>query len=142
MATTKPTILIVDDEPLILDSLSALLSGSYNVLTAEEGVSGLSKFCEKRPSLVLLDINLPFINGIEILARIREMDRNVPIIMMTGRNTPNNADWLKRCAELGISCHLIKPISPETLLREIENALGSRKSLTLSSAIQGGLHAV
>lgn len=116
---TNRKILVIDDEPLILSSLSALLSDEYEVATAEEGVSGLSTFCEFHPSLVLLDINMPFINGVEVLSRIREMDSRIPVIVMTG-NRDSDPLWARRCKELGASGYLIKPVLPEELLHMIK----------------------
>ncbi len=126
MTTVNRKILIIDDEPLILSSLLSLLSDRYEVITAEEGISGLSIFCENHPSLVLLDVNMPYINGIEVLARIRQMGSDVPVFMMTGRRAANSLDpsWTGRCAELGISGYLIKPISPDKLIRQIEKVVG------------------
>lgn len=117
MANRK--ILVIDDEPLILSSLTALLSDEYDVVTAEEGVSGLSTFCENHPSLVLLDINMPFISGVEVLVRIREMDSRIPVIMMTGSGESDHL-WARRCEELGVSGYLTKPVSPDKLISQIE----------------------
>lgn len=127
MATAHPKILVIDDEEMILSSLSIILSEKYDVITAEDGVSGLTKFNESHPSLVLLDINLPMMSGVEVLARIREIDRGVPVIVMTGRRATVLGElstlWTKQCAELAISGYLIKPISPDKLLRQIEKAI-------------------
>lgn len=121
------TLLIIDDEPLILDSLSSLLSDKYEVLMAEEGISGLDIFNRRHPSAVILDVNLPFLNGVEVLARIREIDQDVPVIMMTGRGSAQyiSADflWTKKCAELRATGYLTKPVSPEKLLLEVDRAI-------------------
>lgn len=122
-----PKILIIEDEPLILSSLSEILSDKYDVLTAEEGVSGLSMFKQARPSLVLLDIDLPFLDGIEVLKNIREIDGHVPVLVLTGRYSTvadeMKLTWTTVCAKLGISGYLIKPVSPKKLLKKIEAVL-------------------
>ena len=125
MAAANHKILIIDDEPLILSSLSYILSDRFEVMTAEEGVSGLSMFSDNHPSLVLLDVNMPYISGIEVLARIREMDSEVPVFMMTGIGKTDDLDssWTRQCASLGISGYFIKPVVPEKLLRQIEKAI-------------------
>lgn len=128
MSNVAATILIIDDEPLILDSLSSLLSDKYEVLTAEEGISGLDIFNRRRPLAVILDINMPFLSGVEVLARIREIDQDVPVIMMTGRDYPVqyiSADflWTETCAELRATGYLTKPVSPEKLVHLIEKAI-------------------
>ncbi len=120
-------ILIIDDEPLILSSLSEILYDKYDVLKAEEGFSGLSMFKQACPSLVLLDIDLPFLSGIEVLKNIRESNGHVPVLVLTGRNSTvaddMNLSWTTECAKLGISGYLTKPVSPVKLLNEIEAAL-------------------
>lgn len=130
MANAHPTILVIDDEPLILLSISTLLSYRYEVITAEDGVSGLTMFNESHPALVLLDINLPMMNGVEVLARIRETDRDVPVVVMTGRRETVLGEisnlWTKQCAELAISGYVIKPISPDKLLKQIDKIMNRR----------------
>lgn len=115
----KLKVLIIDDEPLILSSLSCILSDEYEVITAEEGISELSMFFEHQPSVLLVDINMPFISGIEVLARIRDIDNQIPVVMMTG-NGDTDPLWVMRCKELGISGYLTKPVFPDTLLSRIE----------------------
>lgn len=117
----KRKVLIIDDEPLILSSLSFILSDEYEVITAEEGISGISMFFEHHPSMVLVDINMPLIDGIEVLNRLREMDKNVPVILMTGKSSK---DYLfnQRDNKLKASGYLIKPIFPEELLHTIKTA--------------------
>lgn len=122
-----PKILIIEDEPLILSSLSEILSDKYDVLTAEEGISGLSLFKQAWPSLVLLDIDLPFLDGIDVLKNIREIDGHVPVLVLTGRYSTvaenMKLTWTTVCAKLGISGYLIKPVSPKKLLKKIEEVL-------------------
>lgn len=122
-----PKILIIEDEPLILSSLSEILSDKYDVLTAEEGISGLSLFNQARPSLVLLDIDLPFLDGIEVLKNIREIDGHVHVLVLTGRYSTvadeMKRTWTTECAKLGISGYQIKPVSPQKLLKDIEKLL-------------------
>lgn len=121
MSASNRKILIIDDEPMVLLSLGSILAHEYDVVMAEEGISGLSLFIQQRPSIVMVDVSLPFLNGVEILSRIRETNKDVPVIMMTGRAI-NDIDslWTERCAELGISGYIIKPVSPQNLLRQVE----------------------
>lgn len=120
-------ILIIEDEHMILSSLSDILSYKYEVLTAEEGISGLTIFKQTRPSLVLLDIDLPFMDGIAVLESLREIDGNVPVLVLTGRLFTAADDmklsWTTACAKLGISGYLIKPLSPKKLLKKIEEVM-------------------
>lgn len=127
MAVSNRRILIIDDEPMVLSSLFSLLGGDYDVITAEEGISGLSLFILHRPSVVMVDVSLPFLNGVEILDKIRERDKDVPVIMMTGRPLSGiDYLWTERCAELGISGYLVKPVAPGNLLRQVKKILDGR----------------
>lgn len=78
------SILIIDDDPLIRKTLSSHLSGEgFEVLLAEDGEEGLQKYEEGLPDLVILDIRLPDIDGLEALRKIREKDEDACIIIMT-----------------------------------------------------------
>lgn len=84
-------------------------------------------FKQACPSLVLLDIDLPFLSGIEVLKNIRESNGHVPVLVLTGRISTvaddMNLSWTTECAKLGISGYLTKPVSPVKFLNEIEAAL-------------------
>ena len=78
------SILIIDDDPLIRKTLSAhLASKNYEIISAETGEDGLQKFIEFNPDLVILDIRLPDIDGLETLKSIKSQNKNASIIIMT-----------------------------------------------------------
>ena len=79
----KHSILIVDDEPKFLEGLSLVLEKDFNILTASNGKEGLSVF-KNNPSisLILLDLDMPVMNGLEMLIRIREKSKTLPITGM------------------------------------------------------------
>lgn len=116
----RPTILIVDDEPEFLISFSILLGEEFNVLTASDGREGLELINnpEKRLSLIILDLKMPGISGIEVVKCIRNADCKIPIIILTG-----NCDCLMKCLEQ--DAHVIqKPIAVDMLVDRIRNILG------------------
>ena len=83
----KPLVLIVDDEPGILKLVTQLLADDgLRVVTAKDGAEALTAAEEFRPDLVLLDLTLPDMDGVEVMRHMRERV-NVPIIMVTGRST-------------------------------------------------------
>jgi len=78
------TLLAVDDQPEVLDTLSRVLARSHEVLRASSGKEALQLFETSLPDCVLLDIDMPGMDGIEVLQRLTKLDPNVPVIMLTG----------------------------------------------------------
>jgi DNA-binding NtrC family response regulator len=76
-------ILIVDDEPLITEVLSEHFKGDYEVETALNGTDALTAIVRQRPDIVLLDINMPRMNGVEVLRDIKQIDETIAVIMVT-----------------------------------------------------------
>jgi DNA-binding response OmpR family regulator len=85
VATTEPRhrILIVDDEPLITEVLGEHFKGDFDVETALNGTEALTAIVRQRPDLVLLDINMPRMNGVEVLRDIKQIDETIIVIMVT-----------------------------------------------------------
>ncbi len=81
--TQSKRILIVDDEPLITEVLSEHFKGNYEVETALNGTDALTAILRTRPDIVLLDINMPRMNGVEVLRDIKQIDQSIAVIMVT-----------------------------------------------------------
>ena len=79
----RKRILIVDDEPLIIEVLSEHFKGAYEVETATSGMDALTAVLRERPDIVLLDINMPRMNGVEVLKDIKKIDESIAVIMVT-----------------------------------------------------------
>ena len=117
----KHKILIIDDEPQLVESLAMRLKASgYAVSAAPDGVSGINKFKEEPPDLVILDIMMPGLSGLDVLKELKEICLNVPVIMLTAYGTPQSAIEALR---LGAYDHLAKPFNTETLLEMIKKAI-------------------
>jgi len=113
-------ILIVDDEPQISAVISAYLTKSgYRTVTAQDGKSALEIFHEKNPALILLDLNLPGRDGLEVCQTIRQ-DSDVPIIMLTARS--EETDKLVGL-ELGADDYIVKPFSPREVVARVKTVL-------------------
>lgn len=76
-------LLLVDDEPLILEVLTEHFKADYDVETALNGADALGALLRARPDVVLLDINMPRMNGIEVLRDIKQIDPSIAVIMVT-----------------------------------------------------------
>ncbi len=115
------TILIVDDEESILQSLEGILSDEgFEVACARTGQEALEKIKEVMPDLVLLDIWMPGMDGIDTLIKIRELSRQIQVVMMSGHGTIETA---VKATKLGAYDFIEKPLSLEKLLLTINNAL-------------------
>lgn len=119
----KPKILIIDDEPSLRALLAAFLGEHYDVLTAGAGDEGISLFDANHVSLILLDVKMKGIDGVETLRRIRAKSPTVPVIMMTGYSSHETAI---KCANLGVQGYILKPPKLEELKGKIDNCLGIR----------------
>ena len=88
----QPCILIVDDEQSILDTLRILLKNEgFEVVTAQGGKAGLEQLTASAPDIVLTDIKMPGVTGIEILAAVKEQDPETPVILMTAQASLQSA---------------------------------------------------
>ena len=96
MAGTRKRILIVDDEPLIAEVLSEHFKSPYEVETARNGTDALAAVLRERPDLMLLDINMPRMNGVEVLKDVKKIDESIAVIMVTANEQVSlAADALK-----------------------------------------------
>jgi two-component system nitrogen regulation response regulator NtrX len=120
-----PSILIVDDEPSILHSLSGLLSDEgFEVATAANGYEALKYIDAESPDLVLLDIWMPGIDGIETLKEIKRENPHIQVIIITGHGTIETA---VKATKLGAFDLIEKPLSIDKILVAISNALNFRR---------------
>ena len=114
------TILIVEDDKTIQNFLKVTLkTQNYNYIIAETGLSGLSLFYANRPDLVLLDLGLPDIEGIEVLKQIRQ-NSSIPIIVVSARSSETEKVM---ALEYGSDDYVTKPFNAAELLARIRAAL-------------------
>jgi len=114
-----PKILIVDDSRTILTTLATMVRAmKFEPITAETGEKGVELFLAERPSLVLLDVNMPGIDGYETARRIRAAspDAWIPIIFLSANEYDQH---LERAIESGGDDYLVKPVSPVVLSAKI-----------------------
>lgn len=114
------TILVIDDEESILQSLEGILTDEgFEVILAESGLSGLQKV-DALPDLILLDIWMPDMDGIETLVKLKEVHPRIQVIMMSGHATIETA---VKATRLGAYDFIEKPLSLEKVLLSVQNAL-------------------
>ncbi|HXG36764.1 MAG TPA: response regulator transcription factor [Dehalococcoidia bacterium] len=118
--TVAPLVLAVDDEPGILRLIKLELSSQgFRVLTASSGEEALQTMEEQRPDVVLMDIMMPDMNGMEVMRKLRELS-NIPVLLITGRD--GDADKVMGL-EMGADDYIVKPFSPEELAARVRAVL-------------------
>ena len=126
--TSEPLVLAVDDEAGILRLVKLELSQQgFRVVTAGSGEEALHVAEEQRPDIVLLDVVMPEMTGLEVMRRLREQS-NAPVILVTAKDTDSDK---VRGLELGADDYIVKPFSPDELAARIRAVL--RRSLGAAS---------
>ena len=110
-------VLIVDDEPEAVELLQEfLVAKGYDVITAGDGAEAVRKVVEERPHLILLDVRMPKMDGLEALRRIREIDKEVGVIMVTG---VTEEEIGRQAMALGAFDYIVKPLDLPYLERSL-----------------------
>src|SRR5947209_14310082 len=121
----KPTVLVVDDETGILDSLNILLRNEgFTPQLAHGGRAGLDRIGEMRPDIVLTDIRMPNVTGVDMLAAARQSDPDVPVILMTAQATLQSA---MQAVNEGGFYYIQKPFRNDELIAILRRAAEHRK---------------
>ena len=119
-----PIILVVDDEPAVLETLEFILDKDFKVLTAKSGKEALEKINQGSIDLVFLDINLPDMDGMEVLQKIKETDENLLVIMATATE---KARTVVQALQMGACNYLAKPFDVEEVVAVAKKAIEHEK---------------
>ena len=120
------TILVIEDDPSFRDLLALHLhAAGHTVRTASDPEIGLRSFLKEAPDIILLDLDLPYLSGFEVLWALRsdEASKKIPVIVITGRADDETYD---RCRKMGVDGFCAKPLKSEELLGAIVKALAGR----------------
>ncbi|MFC1677326.1 two-component system response regulator [Planctomycetota bacterium] len=120
---TTAKVLIVDDEPDIVNIIKCHLECcKCEVVTAANGVEGLEKAAKEEPDLILLDVNMPTMNGLQMLERLREEPnlKDIPVIMVTVVCEPQN---IAVASSYGVADYISKPFELNELAEKVAKAL-------------------
>lgn len=125
-SNSRKCILAVDDTVIVLYRISEALRDEYEIITVNSGTRALKYLKEEKPDLILLDIQMATMDGIETLHQIRMMPdrKDIPVIMLTG---VENKSTVLESAKLGICDYMLKPFSSEELIRRIERVFEQEK---------------
>jgi DNA-binding NtrC family response regulator len=122
-ATLRPVILVVDDEPNVRESFRLVLEDTYDVIDVSDGAGALDAVRSSPVDLVLLDIRLPEMDGIEVLERLKALDEGVEVILVTAVKTVRTA---VAAMKLGAFDYVTKPFDEDELLSLVRRALQKR----------------
>jgi len=120
-------VLVVDDDPDTVDLLTTILSDAgYEVVAAFTGGDGLMVLEVESPDVILLDLQMPGLHGMDVLRRLRMARPEIPVIIVSGQG---DAELARATLRRGAVDYIRKPMNPEHLVRAIAAALGGRAAL-------------
>ncbi len=116
-------VLVIDDDPIMLRIIKDRIKDEFNVATAVSGRIGLNFLARKKTDLILLDYEMPEMDGAEVLEKIREREdlKNVPVIFLTGIN---DSSKIQKVLAMKPQGYLLKPIDGEKLMKTIRQTIG------------------
>ena len=112
----KKRILVVDDDNMNLARTRIILGKEYDVVLADSGIEALAKLQNKKADMVLLDIDMPGMNGLETFERMKKFAADIPVIFLTASGLKED---VQNALKLGAVNYLKKPYRPEELLKRI-----------------------
>ncbi|MCL1996337.1 MAG: response regulator [Defluviitaleaceae bacterium] len=121
----KPRVLIIDDNPLILKTIGALLGSDYDIIIAKTGAKGLASAQKHIPDIILLDIIMPEMTGFDVIKILKEEDttKNIPVIFLSGDDTTES---IKKGFELGAVDYVEKFLVEEVVKESVDKILKSK----------------
>ena len=136
----KRTVLIIEDEHAISNFICrALAASDYKAIPAASGREGLSLFFSHTPDLVLLDLGLPDIDGLEVLSQLRDLPYEIPILIISARDRESEK---VKALDMGADDYVVKPFGVSELLARIRTALRRADRLKMSQGIQRDVYQV
>jgi CheY-like chemotaxis protein len=120
-------VLVVDDDAVVGRSINRVLSGEgYQVRETMSGPEALEELDHHQYDLVLTDIRMPGMDGLEVTSRMKKSHPEVPVVIITGYGTEASE---QKARELGVSAFLRKPLTPEMIIENAERALREREEI-------------
>lgn len=123
MADEKAKLLIIDDDPKVSWILRESLESNYDIITASDGIEGIQVASKEKPLLILLDIKMPGMNGIEVLKKLKKSDLQADVIMLSGQG---ETDTVVEAVQLGAFYFINKPFDVREVDLQLQRALERR----------------
>lgn len=125
-------ILIVDDEKYIRIGISAVLTNyfhdKYQIELAKNGKEALELIEKIKFDMIITDINMPFINGIDLIKELRKTDESIGIVVISGYD---EFEYARQCMKYGVKNYLLKPINNDELIEIVKENIGKEESIVL-----------
>ena len=121
--TEKQVILVAEDDPGLNRLISfKLQKEGYQVISVFDGKEALNAALNENISAITLDIMMPFLDGIQVLKRVRPVKPDLPVVVLSVKSREND---LHQALELGANAYMTKPFQPEQLIEKLKQVLGS-----------------
>jgi DNA-binding NtrC family response regulator len=121
-----PVVLVVDDEPAVLETFESIFEGRFEVLTARSGKEALDKIAQESINVVFLDIKMPDMDGMQVLRKIKEYDENLAVIIATVTDSARTA---VEAMQLGACNYITKPFDVEEVIAVAQKAIERERLL-------------
>ncbi|WP_051654726.1 EAL domain-containing protein [Persephonella sp. IF05-L8] len=133
--TKKIKVLYIEDDQRVRETTLLLLKEFFNkILTASNGDEGLKIYHKEKIDLIITDINMPVMSGLEMVSKIREKDKDIPIIVLTAHS---ETDYLIQSIKLGVDGYILKPIDLNQFLEVIKKVL---EKITLKKELEKNIY--
>lgn len=133
----RSAVLVVDDDPSVLEPTARILKGfGYQVIACGRGADALDRFRAEKIDVMLTDVMMPEMSGLDLLARVRSFDPEIPVIMMTGYA---ELDMTIEAIRHGVFDFLLKPFKPEHLAHSVAKAVEYQRLRRLEKEYTGTL---
>lgn len=113
----RKLVLVIDDSATVRGQVRAALDPSYDVVEAADGVEGLDRYRDARVAMIICDVNMPRMNGLEMIEQLRADGCTVPIVMLT---TEGQTTLIARAREAGARGWIVKPFNPDLLRKAVD----------------------
>jgi two-component system, NtrC family, response regulator HydG len=133
------TVLVVDDKEMMRDSVGATLQrAGFAVVTADGGEAALASIAARRPDAVVTDLKMPGLSGLDLIGRIRQIDDELPVVMMTAFA---NVETAVSAMKLGAFDYITKPFEGDELVIAVKRAIAHTKILRENAVLRAGAEA-
>ena len=130
------TVLVVDDKEMLRDSVGATLQrAGFNVVTATDGAAALDMTARRRPDVIVTDLKMPGMTGLELLERVRQIDDALPVVLMTAYGAVDSA---VQAIKLGAFDYITKPFEGDELIIAVKRAIEHARVLRENAVLRSG----